>query len=223
MLRSTRLAHPRLRHAFSLALAAEGAAAAFRGQAGLAGLLVSARQVHGCHVLTVSGAGDGGAEADALVTDRPGLAVAVRTADCVPLLMADPEAGVVAAVHAGWRGTRLGIVRRALEAMRALGAREGRILAALGPAIEASCYEVGEDVAAAFRLSLPSGLRHFGADGRHLDVRAVNHELLLEAGLDAENVEVLAECTRCDARFASYRRERAYRSTNVSAIALAPR
>ncbi len=88
--------------------------------------------------------------ADAIVTGAPGLALSVLTADCVPLLMADAEAGVVAAVHAGWKGAKAGVIESAIEAMESLGAHAPRIAAAIGPAISQAAYEVGPEFKAAF-------------------------------------------------------------------------
>jgi YfiH family protein len=97
------------------------------------------RQVHGDRVIVVDGPGAGaGEEADAAVTAHPGAALAVFTADCAPVALASPE-GVIGAVHAGWRGLTAGVVERAVEAMRALGATD--VEAALGPCIHPCCYE----------------------------------------------------------------------------------
>jgi YfiH family protein len=89
-------------------------------------------------------------QADAIVTNTPNLAVSVLTADCVPLLLADASAGVVAAVHAGWKGARAGVIENAIEAMESLGAHASRIAAAIGPAISLATYEVGPEFKAAF-------------------------------------------------------------------------
>ncbi len=89
-------------------------------------------------------------QADAIVTSTPGLALSVLTADCAPLLMADAEAGVVAAVHAGWKGAKAGVIESAIEAMESLGAHAPRIAAAIGPAISQAAYEVGPEFKAAF-------------------------------------------------------------------------
>ncbi|MEK7755512.1 MAG: polyphenol oxidase family protein, partial [Acidobacteriota bacterium] len=93
---------------------------------------------------------------DALVAGQPGVRIGVRTADCLPILLADPERRAVAAVHAGWRGTLLGVAVRAAEAMsRLFGSRPGSLHAAIGPGINACCFEVGPEVAAQFRNLLP--------------------------------------------------------------------
>ncbi len=104
--------------------------------------LSTVKQVHGRVALVVDAPEQAAREADALVSATPGLLLAVTTADCVPLLLADPRARVVAAVHAGWRGAVAGVVEATLAQMMALGAAPERMLAAIGPAIRQSSYEV---------------------------------------------------------------------------------
>ncbi|MGB7916083.1 MAG: peptidoglycan editing factor PgeF, partial [Rhodomicrobium sp.] len=105
-------------------------------------------------------------EADAIVTNAPNLAVSVLTADCVPLLLADATAGVVAAVHAGWKGARAGVIESAIEAMESLGARASRIAAAIGPAISPAAYEVGPEFKAAFLTGCAESEKYF-SEARH--------------------------------------------------------
>lgn len=113
-------------------------------------------QVHGRTATIVDGSETSAAEAtDALVTAEPGLALVVLVADCVPLLLADAEAGVVAAVHAGRVGARVGVVPAAVEAMRSVGAEPARTEALLGPAICGDCYEVPADMAADVEKHVP--------------------------------------------------------------------
>jgi polyphenol oxidase len=99
--------------------------------------------------------------ADAVVTATPGLAVSVLTADCAPVLLADASAGVVAAVHAGWKGAKAGVIESAVRAMESLGASAGRISAAIGPAISQPAYEVGPEFRAAFVAGAPENERYF--------------------------------------------------------------
>ena len=127
--------------------------------------LLGASQVHGADVVTVtepwpSGQGP---RADALVTARPGIALGVVTADCTPVLLADAAAGVVGAVHAGWRGAVAGVLEATVDAMRALGAT--RIVAAIGPSIRQPSYEVRADLRDAVLARDPADARFF-ADGR---------------------------------------------------------
>ena len=116
---------------------------------------VFARQVHGAAVRVVGAADRGSgafclddavADADALVTTSPGVVLAILTADCVPIVLHDPVAAVLACVHAGWRGTVAGVTTAALAAMRALGSRPSDVIAGIGPAIAAARYQVGADV-----------------------------------------------------------------------------
>jgi len=164
------------------------------------------KQVHGNCV--VQAPHDGHPEADAHLATRAGLLLGIETADCLPVLLVDPEARVVGAVHAGWRGTSAGVAARAVEAMAGRGARPDRILAALGPSIGACCYEVGDELRTAFG---PDGDRFFrpGARGRpHLDVRAANVAQLEHAGLRPGSIFHVAECTFClPGPYPSYRRD----------------
>lgn len=172
--------------------------------------LVTARQVHGATALTVAepwGPADA-PEADGLVTDRPGLLLGVLSADCGPLLMADPDAGVVAAAHAGWKGALGGVVGATVAAMAALGARPERIVAALGPCIAQQSYEVGSEFVASFAAADPESERFFraGASGKALfDLKRFVAERLRRAGV--AQVDLLPHDTCADAeRFFSYRR-----------------
>ncbi|MBY0335777.1 MAG: peptidoglycan editing factor PgeF [Acetobacteraceae bacterium] len=112
------------------------------------------RQVHGAAVAVARDAWETAPEADAAVTDRPGVLLSVVTADCAPVLFADPEAGVVGAAHAGWRGAAAGVLEATVAAMAGLGAAPGRIVAVIGPCIAQASYEVAEDMVAALG---PSG------------------------------------------------------------------
>jgi YfiH family protein len=129
--------------------------------------LVGLTQVHGAAVIRVTDPWPAGAgpQADALVTDRPGIGLGIITADCAPVLFADPEAGVVGAAHAGWRGALQGVLEATLAAMATLGARVERIIAAIGPCIAQSSYEVGPDLRGAVLARDPEDARFF-ADGR---------------------------------------------------------
>ena len=110
--------------------------------------LLGLTQVHGHDVVTVNAAWQPGAgpRADAMVTDRPGIALGIVTADCAPVLFADAAAGVIGAAHAGWRGALSGVIEQTLSAMVALGARAERMVVAVGPCIARDSYEVGPDL-----------------------------------------------------------------------------
>ena len=112
------------------------------------GALVGLTQVHGIAVATVESPWPEAArpEADAMVTNRPGVLLGIVTGDCAPVLFADAEAGVIGAAHAGWRGAVAGVIEATLDAMETLGARRGRIAAAIGPCIGHASYEVGPDL-----------------------------------------------------------------------------
>jgi polyphenol oxidase len=115
--------------------------------------LLTVHQIHSTEVLTVGAdrwASPGAPKADALVTDRPGIMLGVMAADCAPVLLADAEAGVIGAAHAGWKGALGGVVQAAIEAMERLGARRARTVAAIGPCIGPRSYEVGPEFPAPF-------------------------------------------------------------------------
>jgi polyphenol oxidase len=132
--------------------------------------LVGLKQVHGDRVVTVSepwavGAGEA---ADAMVTDRSGIALGIVTADCAPVLFADAQAGVVGAAHAGWRGAVLGVLEMTVGAMEALGARRETVTAAIGPCIAQPSYEVGPDLRDVVLARDPADAGFF-ADGQRPD------------------------------------------------------
>jgi YfiH family protein len=161
--------------------------------------LTSLKQIHSDRVLVADRPGLLG-EGDAIVTNRPGLSISVRTADCYPILLADARNRAVAAIHAGWRGTAAQIVRKTLEKMSTeFGTSPGDVYAAIGPGIGVCCYEVGKEVA-----------RRFGSSDRtHLDLASENRKQLEAAGVPSSNIEALGVCTFCDAeRFFSYRRDK---------------
>ncbi len=152
-------------------------------------------------------------EADGFVA-LPGAAGAViKTADCVPVLLADPATGAVGGAHAGWRGSCLGVARAAVEALaEATGSAPSSFHALIGPAIGPCCFEVGPEVPAAFAAAGRDPARITAAApsarGRPcLDLPKENRLQLLEAGLDASRVTVAEVCTRCEPAFHSYRRE----------------
>jgi polyphenol oxidase len=130
-------------------------------------MLVTARQVHGSVAMPVAEPWDNrtAPEADALVTDQPGLLLGVLTADCGPVLLADPRAGVIGAAHAGWKGALGGVLEAVVAAMRALGAVPEQITAAVGPCIGPTSYEVGPEFLDRFVAADPASRRHFDERG----------------------------------------------------------
>ncbi len=190
-----------------------------------ASALLVLRQIHSAVAVTVREPWplDATPGADALVTDRPGLALGILTADCAPVLLHDAAAGVIGAAHAGWRGALDGILEAAIEAMRGLGARPARIVAAIGPTIAEASYEVGPEFRARF---LPGGADLFrpGAGDRwHFDLPRFVARRLAAAGVGAIEMQARDTCAEAD-NFFSFRRAarggaRIYGS-NLSAIAL---
>lgn len=147
-------------------------------------------------------------QADAIVTSTPNLAVSVLTADCAPLLMADAGAGVAAAVHAGWKGAKAGVVERAIEAMESLGAHASRIAAAIGPAISLAAYEVGPEFKAAFAEGCPGSESYF-SEARpghiHFNLSGYVQGRLKVSGV--EHINDVGVCTyRNESSLFSYRR-----------------
>src|SRR6516162_6411925 len=162
-------------------------------------------QVHGDHVEVVDGPRNTAVEhTDALVTRTPRLALAVVTADCVPVLLADARAGVVAAVHAGRMGARDGVVARAVEAMVAAGAREPDISALLGPAVSGRNYEVPAAMADEVEAALPGSRTTTAAGTPGLDLRAGIASQLGDLGITA--IDVDPRCTVADSTLFSHRR-----------------
>ncbi|WP_236791632.1 peptidoglycan editing factor PgeF [Amycolatopsis sp. GM8] len=163
-------------------------------------------QVHGRTVTVVDGAEDGPAEAtDALVTATPGVAVAVLVADCVPILLGDAEAGVVAAVHAGRVGARVGVLPATLKAMRDAGAELSRIEVLLGPAICGQDYEVPADMARDVERHLPGSATKTRKGTPGLDLRAGLWQQLADAGVGKVGVD--PRCTFEEKSLFSYRRD----------------
>lgn len=164
------------------------------------------RQVHGARAIQAGAPTVPIEEADAVVSHRAGVAACVSVADCVPVLLADPGTGLVAAVHAGWRGT---LARAAAEGVRALvaaGAHADRVLAAVGPSIGPCCYEVSSDLADRFRSEV--GPAVVAAGGQKLDLWRANRLVLEAAGVAPGRIEVLGRCTACEpGLFFSHRRD----------------
>jgi YfiH family protein len=186
---------------------------------------VTASQVHGDRVVEVTKPTPGElpapprGEADALWTDRPGVAVAVKTADCVPILIADPDTGRVAAVHSGWRGTELRIAARAVEALAAAGSRPERLVAAIGPAIQACCYEVSEELGDRFARTLGHDVVSRASPKPHLDLSRAVRKTLEQSGVPGDHIDVLPHCTACSAaRFFSHRRDRGVSGRHLSFV-----
>jgi polyphenol oxidase len=144
---------------------------------------------------------EGSVRADAVVALEPGLAAAVRVADCVPVLLYAPDRGLAAAVHSGWRGAIAQVAARGVRALQqACGADPAQMLAAVGPCIERCCYEVGQDLAARFRSSFgPEAADDPRTTAKpHLDLRHCVESALRSAGVRQERIEHAGACTSCD-------------------------
>ncbi|WP_339643449.1 peptidoglycan editing factor PgeF [uncultured Pelagibacterium sp.] len=157
-----------------------------------------AKQVHGTHVHVVDNGfrvGDR-LEADAMVTTRSGIALGILTADCAPILLADPQAGIIGAAHAGWKGAVGGILANTVAAMEQLGASRANIIAAIGPAISAPNYEIGEEMADEIRAQFPDAADFIITEGwprPHFDVPGL---VLSQAkSLGIGTVESVGSCT----------------------------
>jgi polyphenol oxidase len=191
--------------------------------------LLTAYQIHSPEVVVVDApwAPDQRPRADAIVTGRPGIAIGVTTADCGPVLFADPRAGVIGAAHAGWRGAVTGVLEATIGAMERCGAERSRIAAALGPMIRQPNYEVGPEFMARFEAADAANARFFRLSPRPehalFDLPGYIAARLAAAGIS--RIEDLGHCTYADGtRFFSYRRS-THRSEadygrHINAIAL---
>ena len=175
-----------------------------------AALLVTVHQVHSADALYADAPwpDDARPHADAIVTDRPGLALGIVTQDCTPVLLADKRAGVIGAAHAGWRGAFSGVIESTVAAMVARGAARDRIAAAIGPVIARKSYEVDEAFLRRFAEADPDNERFFspGREGHHkFDLEAYVLMRLAEAGVPRAEALGLDTYSEPD-RFFSYRR-----------------
>lgn len=180
-----------------------------------------ARQAHGSRILLCQGHGMWHEEdADALVVREKNTAIAVRWADCLPILLADATAGVLAAVHAGWRGTRRCIAMKVVEAMIRLGAQAHRILASLGPHIGPCCFRVNGEIAESLASSVEKGESCiFAGEGLFADLAEINRLQLLAMGVATENIEVISSCTACTpCDYFSHRREQGYTGRHLAIV-----
>jgi polyphenol oxidase len=191
---------------------------------------VTAYQIHSPHVVVVETpwTAETRPRADAIVTRMRALAIGISTADCGPVLLADPKAHVIGAAHAGWRGALTGVVEATIEAMERLGATRGEIRAALGPMIRQQNYEVGNDLIERFRGEDPASSRFFAPAARDghamFDLPGYIDSRLTRAGI--RYIEDVGHCTYADPdRFFSFRRTthrgEADYGRHVNAIALA--
>jgi len=137
-------------------------------------------------------------EADALVTNKTDLCLSVRVADCVPVLLFDPQNGIVAAVHAGWRGTAAGIVAKTVRYIEKTGSNPADLVAGIGPSIGPCCFKIKKDVASKFEAKY--------VIDETVDLWRANYDQLVENGVNEANIEVSGVCTNCNPdKYFSYR------------------
>jgi YfiH family protein len=228
------------------------AALCFAGDQSTVPKLVTLRQIHSAQVLRVDGkrpADRAVLSGDGLMTDEPGIALGIQTADCIPVLIADTKSHAVAAFHAGWRGTVNRIVESGIGKMRLeFGSNPADLIAAIGPGIGQCCYAIGEEVLHEFqsqffyanelfrevydsdpiRNKYPMLFLSARAPGHsdigpqlHLDLAEANRRQLMAAGLPAEAISVVGECTSCfPNRYFSHRGERGFTGRMLSAIGI---
>jgi purine-nucleoside/S-methyl-5'-thioadenosine phosphorylase / adenosine deaminase len=202
---------PFIRHGFGDASWGEKDLRQYAAGQGLKPIFLN--QVHSDVVRFIDGAPRRTLRGDAAVTRRPGLLLAVRTADCLPVLLVETKKRVIAAVHCGWKGTAGRILEKAVLGMvERYGADPAALLAAFGPGIGAACYEVGEELRPAFaRSGQPGSLFRpiTGRAGRYIfDLRSANRLQLLGLGVRPSHIFSIDICTHCDARYPSYRRDK---------------
>jgi YfiH family protein len=159
-------------------------------------------------------------DCDALITNEKEIVLTILTADCVPVLLYDNEKEVVAAVHAGWKGTKAKIVAKTVKKMKEMyGCEPENIIAAVAPSIGSCCYEVGEDVAEHF-FDTADGCRKTG-EKYMLDLPLINKKQLLDVGLKEVNIEMSDVCTACEVdRYFSYRKEQGCSGRFMSMIGM---
>ena len=180
--------------------------------------LLTANQVHGNHMLTIENpvkdlSALSKTDADAIITNQDGIAIGVLTADCVPIILADPIKKIIGIVHAGWKGTVNGIAKKAIDAMiKKFGSDRKTIIAAIGPSIGPCCYKVGDVVVKKFwgRSSEFRGNEFIVKEGNawRLDLKKANYAQLLKSGILKPNISVEDICTSCrNDLFFSYRKD----------------
>lgn len=186
---------------------------------GSCGNLATLHQVHSDVVVDAGGRSGPLGDGDALLENTPGSLVAVKTADCIPILIVDPVHRAVAAVHAGWRGAARKIAIRAIEEMgKKFSSRPQDLHAAIGPGIGKCCYEVGPDVAMQFREYEPtlSDITH----PIHLDLAEINRRQIAAGGVPTNQIYVAGICTMCERDFHSFRRDKEHAGRMLSVVGL---
>lgn len=165
--------------------------------------LVFMEQIHGDAIVRIE-TGDETPECDAMITDQKGIGLVVMVADCIPIVLWDEATHAIGVAHAGREGSRLGVGQKCALAMQeAYGCRLETLHLSMGPSIHSCCYEVGKEVTNGFEHFL-----HVRNQKYFLDLQRYNYEAFLAMGILPEHIEVSEECTCCNKRFFSYRREK---------------
>lgn len=183
--------------------------------------LVFAKQIHSAKTVYVDSSTEA-LECDALVTDVPGIIIAVKTADCIPILLCDPINLVVGAAHAGWRGTVAGVAAACLQEMEKRGARPSSTVAVIGAGIGRCCYEVDEKFVSAVAVSecAKQCIKHIsGANHLSANLGLMNRDILISHGICTENIHISGFCTSCNSSlFFSHRASRGVRGLMMAGI-----
>jgi len=182
--------------------------------------VINIRQVHGAHILCMDEGYAKGSheirEADGLITCRQGIALCIRTADCLPIFICDPVKKCIGLVHAGWRSSQKAIVAKAIEAMsQNWGCNLKDLLIAFGPGIRSCCYQVGEEFGDVFQDEIEKK-----EEGLFLDLALVNKHQMIDRGIEGNNIFDCELCTCCDDQFFSYRRQGADAGRHLSLMML---
>lgn len=182
-------------------------------------------QIHSDIVHVVSGISEKKRPGDAMLTDRPGMLLVIKTADCLPVLITDKDGRAIAAVHCGWRSTSKRLVQKVVESLReSFGCDPSSLSIAFGPAIGRNCYEVGDDIRKEFKKSGLDGnvfrCHPQRKDRLLLDLRLSNRYQLLEKGVRDSNISAVDLCTHCQNEFLSYRRDGKTKKRQLSFIGL---
>ncbi len=182
------------------------------------------KQIHSANVVVLDDIEnhDDLREGDSIITSLKDVGIGIRTADCVPILIVDRDKSIVAAVHAGWRGTLSEIAIKTINTIKSeYGIDSSLLTSVIGPSISSCCYVVGEDVAALFKERFSNCDQYLFESGESkyvLDLGIANKIALEKAGV--ADIEIVDICTKCNANFYSYRREGKGVSTQLSFIAL---
>jgi YfiH family protein len=180
---------------------------------GSCGNLATLHQIHSDIVVDAGGRSGSLGGGDALIENTPGQLIAVKTADCIPILMVDPRQRAVAAVHAGWRGTVQNIATQAVQHMqRRFSSRPDDLLVAIGPGIGKCCYEVGPEVAEQFA--------EFADSHRHVDLSSANRHQVADCGVPLDHIYTGDLCTMCNSDFHSFRRDKQQAGRMLSVVGI---